>query len=85
MTKNPIETGWQTVLKDNDGFCCESCRDAFRIMYFAGAMAAMNAVTGWDPEAPHILCVSLPEVARVRDELTAAYHAEQAMIDLVRQ
>lgn len=77
MSTNPIEQNWKQVEAETP-FCCDAHRDAFRAMYFSGAMAAMNAVTGWDPEVPGLLCISIPGMAQVAKELTAAYHAAQA-------
>lgn len=81
---NPIERHWNQILEHSNGFCCEEHREAMRAMYFAGAMAALTEMTGWDPEAPEVLFLHMDNIRRVREEMTAAYHADVTPIDLVR-
>ncbi len=69
MTANLLETGWQHILQECKGFCCEYHRGMYRAIYFAGAMNAMAAATTWQPGAHdteiHRACLNL-----VCDELT---------------
>ncbi len=72
MSTKPIEDNWIEIERTTP-FCCDQHRDAFRAMYFSGAMAAMNALTGWDPATPGVFRVDVTGIAVVSRELTAVY------------
>jgi hypothetical protein len=80
MTEKLIEESWKLVIETNfpNGFCCDEHRELYRELFFTGAMAAMTALTGWDPSEPQILSINMRDMAAVRDELTVAYHATMA-------
>ena len=74
MSDNLIEQGWRDTAGANHGFCCEQCCAIFRAMYFAGAMNAMNVITGWDSrKGPLVLVVNAANIAALDRELTAAF------------
>jgi len=52
---NTIEQGWLEIEKENGKFCCEEHRQFYRMMFFCGAMTAMQTMTGWDPAIPGVL------------------------------
>lgn len=81
MNDNPIEEHWRQVVQESfaDGFCCAAHRELFRELFFSGAMAAMQALTGWDPaRSPNVLGVAAKAMVAVSDELTTAYHEMMA-------
>lgn len=79
--KNPIADHWDHIKRDvGDVFCCDSCREKFRVVYFAGAMAAFSHATNWDPEAPQVLFITAVGIAEVREELTEVYLQNESTI-----
>lgn len=83
MSKNPIDEYWREI-EQSGGFCCDQDREAARIMFFAGAMAALEAMTGWNPEAPGVLCIHTSNIAVVSAELTARWQSQEAEAIAIR-
>lgn len=76
MSTTPIEDCWRQI-EEQQNFCCDDHRDLYKGMFFTGAMSAMNALTGWDPDRPAILCISMASLSVVVKELTALHAAAQ--------
>ncbi len=74
MTIKPIELQWDVVAKAQS-FCCDLHREAFRQMFFMGAMSALAAASSWDPELPGAtFFVNVNGIDLLCEELTTAYH-----------
>lgn len=70
----PIEECWQEIVRTSfaDGFCCDHHRNLFRGLYFAGAVAAIYKLTGFDPEQPaNLLSINIGDLPPILDELIA--------------
>lgn len=80
-----LAEGWQLIMQDSNGFCCEYHRGMYRAIYFAGAMNAMAAATTWSPGVDrgqiipaclHMVCEELSaESLRVESEAEGVGHA----------
>jgi hypothetical protein len=66
-----LAEGWQHILNDNHGFCCEHHRAMYRAIYFAGAMNAMAAATTWQPGIEQSTEIKPACLNMVCEELTA--------------
>jgi hypothetical protein len=74
---NQIDEHWRKIEAECGGFCCDAHRDEARVMFFTGAMAALNAMTGWDPENDpnsNFLCIDAGRIISVTQELTLLWH-----------
>ncbi len=76
MSTTPIEDCWRQIEEQQD-FCCDDHRNLYKGMFFTGAMSAMNALTGWDPDRPAILCISVASLSVVAKELNAMHATAQ--------
>jgi hypothetical protein len=81
-----IEQGWLEIEKENGKFCCEEHRQFYRMIFFCGAMTAMQATTGWDPEIPGVFVINVGAITEAAKELAAVYDASAASepINMVR-
>jgi len=81
-----IEQGWLEIEKENGKFCCEEHRQFYRMMFFCGAMTAMQTMTGWDPAIPGVLVINVGAITDAAKELAAVYAATAASepINMVR-
>lgn len=76
MTNRPIDALWRKIAVC--GFCCAAHEAEARAMFFSGAMAAMNAMTGWDPAAKPMLRINVAEIVAVDRELTENFTTMEA-------
>jgi hypothetical protein len=56
------------------------------MMFFCGAMTAMQTMTGWDPAIPGVLVINVGAITDAAKELAAVYAATAASepINMVR-
>lgn len=74
-----IAEHWAHMVKSG-AFCCEEHAAQAEVMFFSGAMAALHAMTGWDPDVHNLIAINLKQVAEVTEELTLRYFHEQAEV-----
>jgi hypothetical protein len=80
MSDFPIEDCWRHFVA-NSPFCCAEHETQARVFYVTGAMAALVALTGWNPEKnEQRLSVGAHELMQVCQELSLEYQTAEALI-----
>lgn len=57
---------------------CEECSEEAKVMFFAGAMAALHAMTGWDPATGNMGTINAAGAIAVSVELTTTWYDQEA-------
>lgn len=82
MAETPIADHWDQILQCSGVALPDVDLMLVRGMFFAGAMAALHELTGWDPthDDAQIVAVNRQNLEIVMQELTTIYRIQDAEI-----